>query len=343
VSRIQPALDRLCADVEALSGDLGLAVRPQDLGVLDRTGHLALGAPGQRISPNGACRLLRAADGWVALNLARPEDRGLVPAWLLTDFPDSEDEDGVWALAEAATLQHRCADLVVQATLLGLPVSRVGEAEPKPAPFGLFGRGRSRSGPIRAIDLSALWAGPLCGAILAAMGAGVTRIESQRRPDPTRETTPAFYEALNGAKVHQALDLALPEDQSRLRAAVADADVLITSARPRALPSLGLEPDRMFSANPGLVWVAITGHGGDGDSARRVAFGDDAAAAGGLVDWTGAGPVFLGDALADPVAGLEAAREALSALCDGRGGRLDVAMAGAAARAAAVCGLGSAA
>jgi hypothetical protein len=41
-----------------------------------------------------------------------------------------------------------------------------------------------------------------------------------------------------------------------------------------------------------------------------VAFGDDAAAAGGLVAWTATGPVFAGDALADPLTGLAAAAAA---------------------------------
>ena len=35
-----------------------------------------------RISPGGSCRLLRAADGWIAVNLARPDDRDMLPAWL---------------------------------------------------------------------------------------------------------------------------------------------------------------------------------------------------------------------------------------------------------------------
>ncbi len=42
----------------------------------DAPGGLAL--PDHR-SANRHCRLLAARDGWVALNLARPEDRELVP------------------------------------------------------------------------------------------------------------------------------------------------------------------------------------------------------------------------------------------------------------------------
>jgi len=62
-----------------------------------------------------------------------------------------------------------------------------------------------------------------------------------------------------------------------------------------------------------------------------VAFGDDAAAAGGLVGWSGDRPVFFGDAIADPLSGIAAAAATVDAL--GCGGRwlLDVSMASVAA------------
>ena len=43
------------------------------------------------------------------------------------------------------------------------------------------------------------------------------------------------------------------------------------------------------------VWVSITGYGRSGEDANRVAFGDDAAAAGGLVTWTDHGPLFCAE------------------------------------------------
>ena len=75
------------------------------------------------------------------------------------------------------------------------------------------------------------------------------------------------------------------------------------------------------------VWVSITGYGRSEDAAHRVAFGDDAAAAGGLVVWSGDEPMFCADAVADPLSGLAAADACLDAL--GSGGRwlLDVSMA----------------
>lgn len=335
MSPIQPALDVLGAEVAELTARFGRRVEPRALGVLDRAGHLPLGPPG-RVSPNGACRLVRAADGWMALNLAREEDRDLIPAWLGCDFGADP-----WDLAEAHAPDRTCAELVVGAALLGLPAAAVGERAADVADPLLIrmASGASRRGALRVVDLSALWAGPMCGAILAAMGAEVLKVESVRRPDPTRLSTPAFFAGLNGAKAHLALDLSAPEGQARLVQAVAAADIVITSARPRALPSLGLDPAGLFAANPGLVWVAITGHGWTGPAAQRVAFGDDAAAAGGLVDWTRDGPRFLGDALADPVTGLAAAAGALRGLEAGGGVLVDVCLAGSAARAASLCHL----
>ena len=186
------------------------------------------------------------------------------------------------------------------------------------------------------LDLSSLWAGPLCGSLLAQAGFAVTKLESRGRPDVLREAAPAMFEQLNGGKVHAILDFADPADLTRLAGLISDADVVISSARPRAFEQLGLPPAWAFTGNPHLVWVAVTGYGWVGEGAGRVAFGDDAAAAGGLVRWTAKGePRFLGDALADPLTGLFAAAGAFKALAAGGGVLVDAAMAPTAARAAA--------
>ncbi len=57
-----------------------------------------------------------------------------------------------------------------------------------------------------------------------------------------------------------------------------------------------------------------------------IAFGDDAAAAGGLVVWKDHVPLFCADALADPVTGLTAADACLRALTSGGRWLLDVSM-----------------
>jgi hypothetical protein len=321
------------AQVLALTRELGHPVDVADLGVLDRRGQIALQPPGVA-SPNRACRLFRCADDWMVLNLARDDDRDLVAAWLRSDV-----DDDPWATIMHVAKARPAAELLADAIMLGLPAARVGEiTAPNPkAPIVMGTPARQpRTGAPRVVDLSALWAGPTCGAILAEAGADVVKVESTRRPDPTRVTMPAFFQRLNSRKRELSLDLGSLEGQARLGDEILAADIFVTSARPRAFASLGLSPDDVFKANPALTWVAITGYGWDGEAAARVAFGDDAAAAGGLVRWTAGGaPRFLGDALADPVTGLAAAIGALRGLTSGGGVLVDVSLARSAAGAAA--------
>jgi len=335
VTPIRPVLRVLSHQIRDLTEQLGRPVDVRALQITDRAGHLELDPPGLA-SCNRACRLVRAADGWIAVNLARQEDRDLVPAWLGCDV--GED---AWDAIDAHVAAHTRAALVEGATLLGLPAGAVGEvvSEVIEPPLLALGKPARRERTLKVVDFSALWAGPMCGAVLADMGALVTKVESEQRPDPTRFATPEFARRLNGRKLHLGLDLAAPAGRTRLRELVLAADVLITGARPRAFAALGLEPQAIFAANPGLVWVAVTGYGWTGEAAERVAFGDDAAAAGGLVGWEDGEPRFLGDALADPVTGLAAAVGALRGLAQGGGVLVDVALARSAAGAATHLGL----
>jgi crotonobetainyl-CoA:carnitine CoA-transferase CaiB-like acyl-CoA transferase len=106
-----------------------------------------------------------------------------------------------------------------------------------------------------------------------------------------------------------ALDLDEPGGRAALRALVRAADVVIEASRPRALESLGVGAETVMTDRRPRTWVRITGHGRTA-GANRVAFGDDAAVAGGLVAWDAHGPVFAGDAIADPLTGLFAAAPA---------------------------------
>ena len=59
--------------------------------------------------------------------------------------------------------------------------------------------------------------------------------------------------------------------------------MVIEASRPRALAQLGLAPE-MIPHREGQVWLSITGYGrADAAASELVAFGDDAAVAGGLV------------------------------------------------------------
>jgi hypothetical protein len=330
-----PAIQVLASKLAQLSAERGRRVVIDPRWLLDRSDSMALSPP-TRSSPNGSCRLLRAADGWTALNLARESDRDLLPAWIGRPLR----QDSQRAIANAVR-KTPCATLAAKAQLLGLPFAVVGETgaeRPGVLPVRLgSSRTEARDRRLSIVDLSSLWAGPLCGAILAETGASVTRFESTRRPDATRLSAPAFWERLNGRKTFCGFDHTLASDLQDLRAQIATADVVISNARPRALDQLGIQPARMIATNPGLTWVAVTGYGSTGSMADRVAFGDDAAAAGGLLRWTRSGaPAFAGDALADPLTGLAAAVAALAAVRGGGGVLVDASMAHCAAQATAM-------
>ena len=168
-----------------------------------------------------------------------------------------------------------------------------------------------------------MWAGPLCGHLLAAAGATVVKVEGRGRPDGTRRGDPRFFDWMNSSKLSYAIDFR----DDDLRPLLEVADVVIEGSRPAALTRRGLGPEQV-RGRPGRVWLRVTGYGTEGDRANRVAFGDDAAVAGGLV---GAGPVFVGDAIADPLTGLAATRAVLDALGRGGGEIVEIALAEVAA------------
>jgi crotonobetainyl-CoA:carnitine CoA-transferase CaiB-like acyl-CoA transferase len=113
-----------------------------------------------------------------------------------------------------------------------------------------------------------------------------------------------------------------------MAALVDAADIVIEASRPRALTGFGLDAEAAVAA--GTTWVSITA---GGRTSARVGFGDDVAAAAGLVALDAGGvPVFCGDALADPLTGLTAAALALTAPADGSGVLWDVSMADVVAR-----------
>lgn len=301
--------------------------------------------PRGRLSANDRCHLMATADGrWVALNLARPGDVDVLRAVLLATATSSAGTDP--ANFERAVATWSAEDLVATTHDLGVPLARLGEVEwdgplsdlpvrHRPRPAGSFsdGVGRRAVGPmVKVLDLSSLWAGPLCSRLLRDAGCLVTTVESMQRPDPTRERHPSFFAELHRGKEHVQLDFT--RDRSRLESLILDSDIVIESSRPRALRHLGIEPARF--ADRTRLWVSITGYAGhdpneeDQGVALRVGFGDDCAVAGGLVKWSDDGPSFVGDAIADPVTGLVAATAILSELDSGVvrcGGHMRVALA----------------
>jgi crotonobetainyl-CoA:carnitine CoA-transferase CaiB-like acyl-CoA transferase len=324
---VAPVLRRaeaMTAAVAALAGRRGAPVRLA-LGRL-LTERAALSGFRRRgtASANGSCQLLPAPDGWLAVSLARPADVASLPAALGRELPPGSVPFSA-IRAEAAT--GSAADLAARLQLLGVPASVLGRDQPDAVRYLRVGEsGATGSGFV--LDLSAMWAGPLCASILHRSGWQVLKVEDIRRPDGARSGPAAFYARLHAGIAAVRLDFGSPGGRAELLRLADRAAIIVESSRPRALRALGLVAEEWLQAAAGRVWISITGYG-RGDPQQRVAFGDDAAVAGGLVAYLpDRTPVFCGDAIADPLTGLQAGLAALAASAVGGGLLADVAMSG---------------
>lgn len=284
-------------------------------------------------SAGGFAHMVRASDGWVVLNLPRPSDTEAVPA-LVGEAVPVED----WGEIQRRIAAMAVAEVVEQGSELGLAVAAIGSTRVPLQPWSLRSEGPARPGRVPAptvVDLTSLWAGPLAGGLLAAAGCRVIKVESGSRPDGARRGPAGFFARLNGRKERVSLDLPAPGAVGQLRELIAGADLVLEASRPRVMQQWGMGVDEVVAA--GTAWVSITGHGRRGPHSNRIAFGDDAAASGGLVV-AGDPPMFVGDAIADPIAGLAAASVAAHLLAEGRAALVDVSLAGASAWVAAHAG-----
>jgi len=297
-------------------------------------------------SAGGSARLLPTRDGWIAVDLPREADWSLVPAWLELGPRVFAARD--WPRIARSLVDRRREELVARGRLMGLAVAPASRAiasdsswmqstptstSPKTA------RSASAARRIRLLDLSHLWAGPLATSLLALAGIDVLKVESPTRPDGARRGPRAFFDLLQRGKRGGALDLQRAEDRACFEVLLEQADVVVESARPRALEQLGYDAADWLAARPARIWASITGYGRRGAERDWIAFGDDAAVAAGLA-WPAADvngepetPCFCGDAMADPLTGLHAAVGILAHLRAGRGGLLDFSLVGVSAHA----------
>jgi hypothetical protein len=313
-----------------------------------RTGATALDLPGTGLlgeraalaglsrqaprSVGGAFRALRAADGWLGLSLGRPDDIALLPALTDGDLPAidlacADPAGDAWRALSGWLAGRELGPVVERAHLLGLPAAPV-PARPVPArrPPVLSSPGGPREpslpGAPLVVDLTSLWAGPLCAHLLGLSGARVVKVESRARPDGARSGTPAFFDLLHAGHQSVALDFGAPGDLAALRRLLARADVVLEASRPRALHQLGLDAGEYVA--DGTIWASLTAYGRTGDDAQRTGYGDDVAAAAALIAYCGDVPYPVGDAIADPLAGAYAAAAIAAALLSPRGQLLDV-------------------
>jgi hypothetical protein len=315
--------ERVAADIATL---FGIQVDAATV-LTGRTAMLNLARPG-RISAGGATRLLATVEGWCAVALPRADDVAALPALMEVDTVTGDP----WTVLSRWVATRSSDDVVDRARLLDIAAAGLGEAAAEPPTVrrcGTSAESRRVDGLLVA-DLSSLWAGPLCGQLLARAGAVVVKVERPSRPDGTRRGEPAFFDWMNAGKLSYCLDF--DSESDALHRLLDAADIVIEGSRPAALRRRGLSAEDL-AGRPGRIWLRISGYRNQPD---RPAFGDDAAVAGGLVGGGADGPVFCGDAIADPLTGLEAARAVGESLRRGGGEVVEVSMAQVAARYAAL-------
>ncbi len=299
----------------ALTGASGLP-GVEVLGERAATHGLRRNAPS---SCGGAMRFVPARDGLVAISLARETDLGLIPA--LLEGPAGPD---AWLAVRRWARGRSAQGVADRCQLLGIPAAPVGDRPPMPTRPWLVS---SAGGPRRVsesvplvVDLTALWAGPLCARLLRLSGAHVVKVESTARPDGARQGSPAFFELMHAGSEQVALDFRTRAGRDGLRELVERADVVLESSRPRALRQLGVVAEEVVGR--GTTWLSITARGRGSD---WVGFGDDIAAGAGLLAATDE-PLPAADALADPLSGLHGAAAVAAAMTSDRAWLLDLSM-----------------
>jgi crotonobetainyl-CoA:carnitine CoA-transferase CaiB-like acyl-CoA transferase len=175
--------------------------------------------------------------------------------------------------------------------------------------------------------------------LLGDLGADVVKVERPDGGDETRGWGPpfdaegesAYYLSLNRNKLSVAADLDRDDDRALIERLIGDADVVVDNFRRGTLERRGLDPERFLREQPGLVWCTISGFGPGSD---RPGYDFVVQAEAGWMAITGerdGEPMKTGLALADVVAGKDAAIAVLAALVarlrTGKGRRLHVSLA----------------
>lgn len=203
---------------------------------------------------------------------------------------------------------------------------------------------------LKVLDLTRVLAGPVCSMMLGDMGADVIKVERPGEGDETRGWGPpfdsdgqsAYFLAINRNKKSLAADLSDAKDRAVVLDLISTADVVIDNFLSGSLDRLGLDADRLLDRNPDLIWCTISGFGPD---STRPGYDFVVQAECGWMAITGEpdqAPMKVGVALADVIAGKDAAIAILGLVAERAGGpvprerrRINISLA-ASARAALV-------
>jgi len=123
---------------------------------------------------------------------------------------------------------------------------------------------------LRVLELGGYQAGPMAGRLLADLGADVVKVEALAG-DPFRTAGNVFL-ALNHGKRSIAVDLKTLEGQVAVRRLAETSAVVLHNLRPGVAERDGLGYAPLAAANPGLVYVHVSGFGTDASVAERPAY-----------------------------------------------------------------------
>ncbi|WP_237154180.1 CaiB/BaiF CoA transferase family protein [Oryzibacter oryziterrae] len=155
---------------------------------------------------------------------------------------------------------------------------------------------------LKVVELARILAGPWIGQTLADLGAEVIKVESPEgddtrtwgppfidRPDGKggTEKVAAYFHAANRGKTSVCCDFSDPDDLARVKALVAEADVVIENFKVGGLAKYGLDYASVTAANPGVVYASITGFGQDGPRAANPGYDFLIQGMCGIMDLTG--------------------------------------------------------
>lgn len=201
-----------------------------------------------------------------------------------------------------------------------------------------------RQGPLaglKVVELAHIMAGPVCGLMLADMGAEVIKVEKMPGGDDSRRFLPpdiegesAAFMMMNRNKRGVAVDLKQEAGRAVLLRLLRSADAVIENYRRGTMERLGLGYEALRTENPGLIYCEISGFGRTGPYAERGGFDLIAQGMSGLMSITGEGegrpPVKVGAPVTDITAGILGAMGILAAVVErqksGKGQRVDTSL-----------------
>jgi len=175
----------------------------------------------------------------------------------------------------------------------------------------------------KVIDLTLARAGPSCVRTLADWGAEVIRVEPPPSDDDAEELIGrrdgSDFQNLHRNKRAITLNLKSDEGREILMRLAEQADVIVENMRPGVTKRLGVDYAAVKQRNPRIVYGSISGFGQYGPYTSRPSIDQIAQGMSGIMSVTGIpgqGPVRVGVAVTDIMAGAFLAQGVLIALLD---------------------------